>query len=86
VEQPKFFLCVSLSNLQITTDESNKQRYLQFLAEMATVGMFDWRLFDNSNRTKVVRRPKKLGCSTQIMFNGKLTIVEHKINRTKSEI
>ena len=52
----------------------------------ATVGMFDWRLFDNSNRTKVVRRPKKLGCSTQIMFDGKLTIVEHKINRTKSEI
>ena len=51
----------------------------------ATVGMFDWRLFDNSNRTKVVRRPKKLGCSTQIMFDGKLTIVEHKINRTKSE-
>ncbi len=48
---------------------------------MATVGMFDWRLFDNSNRTKVVRRPKKLGCSTQIMFDGKLTIVEHKINR-----
>jgi hypothetical protein len=52
---------------------------------MTTVGMFDWRLFDNSNRTKVVRRPKKLGCSTQIMFDRKLTIVEHKINRTKSE-
>ena len=51
----------------------------------ATVGMFDWRLFDNSNQTKVVWRPKKLGCSTQIMFDGKLTIVEHKINRTKSE-
>jgi hypothetical protein len=51
----------------------------------ATVGMFDWRLFDNSNRTKVVWRPKKLGCLTQIMFNGKLTIVEHKINRTKLE-
>ncbi len=26
-----------------------------------------------------------MGCSTQIMFNGKSTIVEHKINRTKSE-
>jgi hypothetical protein len=51
----------------------------------ATVGMFDWRLFDNSNRTKVVRQPKKLGCLTKIMFDGKLTIVEHKINRTKSE-
>jgi hypothetical protein len=47
--------------------------------------MFDWRLFDNSNRTKVVRRPKKLGCLTQIMFDGKVTIVKHKINRTKSE-
>jgi hypothetical protein len=47
--------------------------------------MFDWRLFDNSNRTKVVRRPKKLGCSTQIMFDRKLTVTEHKINRTKSE-
>jgi hypothetical protein len=56
-----------------------------FVVIMATVGMFDWRLFDNSNRTKVVRRPKKLGCLTQIMFDGKLTIVEHKINRTKSE-
>ena len=28
---------------------------------------------------------QKLGCSTQIMFDGKLTIVEHRINRTKSE-
>jgi hypothetical protein len=37
----------------------------------ATVGMFDWRLFDNSNRTKVVWRPKKLGCSTRIMFDDK---------------
>ncbi len=53
--------------------------------KLATVGMFDWRLFDNSNRTKVVRRPKKLGCLTQIMFDRKLTIVEHKINQTKSE-
>ncbi len=44
-----------------------------------------WRLLGCSNRTKVVRQPKKLGCSTQIMFDGKLTIVEHKINRTKSE-
>ncbi len=57
----------------------------------ATVGMFDWRLFDwrlfnNSNQTKVVRRPKKLGCSTHIMFDGKMTIVKHKINPTKSEI
>jgi hypothetical protein len=32
----------------------------------ATVGMFDLKLFDNSNRTKVVRRPKMLGCSTRI--------------------
>ncbi len=50
-----------------------------------TCGMFDWTLFDNSNRRKVVRRPKELGCSTRIMFDGKLTIVEHKINRNKSE-
>ncbi len=28
-----------------------------------TCGMFDWTLFDNSNQTKVVRQPKKLGCS-----------------------
>ena len=26
-----------------------------------------------------------MGCSTQIMFDGKLTIVEHKINQNKSE-
>jgi hypothetical protein len=26
-----------------------------------------------------------LGCSTQIMYDGKSTIVEHKINWTKSE-
>ncbi len=26
-----------------------------------------------------------MGCSTQIMFDEKSTIVEHKINRTKSE-
>jgi hypothetical protein len=55
------------------------------LRTMATVGMFDWRLFDNSNRTKVVQRPKKLGCLTQIMCDRKSTIVKHKINRTKSE-
>ena len=48
----------------------------------STCGMFDWTLFDNSNQRKVVRRPKKLGCSTQIMFDGKLTIVEHNINQT----
>ncbi len=45
-----------------------------------TCGMFDWTLFDNSNRRKVVRRPKKLGCSTGIMFDRKLTIVEHNIS------
>ena len=28
---------------------------------MATVGMFDWTLFDNSNQTKDVRRPSKGG-------------------------
>ncbi len=33
VEQPKLFLNVSSSNIQITTDESNEQRYLSFLAE-----------------------------------------------------
>jgi len=36
-----------------------------------TGGMLDWTLFGNS---KVVRQPKKLGFSTQIMFDGKLTI------------
>ena len=35
---------------------------LLMLIQMATVGMFDWRLFDNSNRTKVVWWPIKLGC------------------------
>jgi len=29
---------------------------------------------------------ENLGCSTQIMFDRKLTIVEHKINETKSEM
>ncbi len=27
-------------------------------------------------KTKVVRRPKKMGCLTQIMFDEKVTIVE----------
>ncbi len=35
--------------------------------ELATVGIFDWTLFDNSNWTKVVRRPSKGG-----MFNSDL--------------
>ncbi len=42
-------------------------------------------MFNNLNWTKVVQQPKKLGCLTQIMFDGKLTILEHKINQTKSE-
>ncbi len=42
-----------------------------------TCGMFDWTLFDNSNQTKVFRRPKKLGCSTQNMFDDK---IDNKIN------
>jgi hypothetical protein len=37
-------------------------------------------------RLEVVRQFKSnKSCSTQIMFDGKLTIVKHKINRTKSE-
>ncbi len=32
-----------------------------------------------------IEQPKKLECSAQIMFDRKLTIVEHKINQTKSE-
>ncbi len=50
---------------------------------LATGGMFDWTLLDNWNQRKVVQRPKKLGCSTQVMFNRKLKIFEHKFNQTK---
>ncbi len=69
---------------EIGVDAKQKENFTLDIS-LATVGMFDWRLFDNSNRTKVVRRPKKLGCSTQIMLDGKLTIIEHKINQIKSE-
>ena len=47
--------------------EFNKQ-----VSSVATVGMFNWTLFHNSNWTKVVWQPKKLGCSTRIMFDDKI--------------
>ena len=75
----------SRTDVQGCNSKKNGSSAISFAILVATVGMFDWRLFDNSNGTKIVQQPKKLGCSTQIMFDGKLTIVEHKINRTKSE-
>ncbi len=46
-----------------------------FVVVMATVGMFDWRLFDNSNRRSFVRHPSKVG-----MFDSDLVLL---IRRTK---
>ena len=53
---------------------------------MATVGMFDWTLFDNSNRTSYVRRPSKVGMfDSDYVRRGRgrgAEIVEQNINRT----
>ena len=70
--------CVSHANkvyskhFQVKTEKGHIAELVQFrfFVGEATVGMFDWRLFDNSNRTKVVQQPKKLGCLTQIMFDS----------------
>ena len=51
---------------------------------MGAGATFDWTLFDNSNRRKVVRRPSKLWCSTRIYFDVEAAIVEHLISWTKS--
>jgi hypothetical protein len=40
------------SNFCIVTGIQHEVNFLSL--GMATVGMFDWRLFDNSNRTKVL--------------------------------
>jgi hypothetical protein len=48
----------------------------------ATVGMFDWRLFDNSNRTSYVRQPSKVGMFDLDYVRHGAAIVEHNINRT----
>ena len=54
--------------------------------------MFDWTLFDYSNRRKVVQGPKNLRCSTRITFNSDLVQlimpknpVEQKFKTTKSK-
>jgi hypothetical protein len=43
---------------------------------LGTCGMFDWSLFDNSNWTKVVWRPKKLGCLAQIKFDWQFSNIK----------
>jgi hypothetical protein len=53
-----------------------------FVPKWATVGMFDWRLFDNSNRTSYVRQPSKVGMFDLDYVRHGAAIVEHNINRT----
>jgi hypothetical protein len=70
---------------QKKTDRLEQTTFSYYRKPTGTCGMFDWTLFDNSNRTKVVQRPKSWDVRLGLCSTTKLTIVEHKINQTKSE-
>ncbi len=63
---------------------ANEIKYLSNKSsdQKATVGMFDWSLFDNSNRTTYVRRPSKVGMFDSDYVRHGAAIVEQNINRT----